>query len=424
MEAKAPGTQSVKDREMLYRLIVGQLRYDGYETVASNLFSAISSYPPTAPSSRLSHLVQLGMQAEGESTSNPEVTLPHIRGQGVMDLEFESDEVIAAPSVHKYELNYVTSHKGRTLVSTFSRDGKLVASGSADSTIKILDTERMTSCSSMGQQDLYPVLRTLYDHSEAVLALDFHPSVSVLASGSRDCTVKFFDYSKPATKRSYRALREVAGVRSLVFHPSGDFMLVGTEQCTLRLYDVNTFQCFVSSDSRDQHGGAITSVHYSADGRAYTTGSKDGTIKIWDGISNRCVNTLKEAHGKEPVCSVRFSKNTKYILSAGKDSNAVLWELSTGRPLNTYQPPKQGNLQHRTNAVFNHTEDYVLMADEKAPQPVLLCWESRTTQPSKSLFTGHQAPIRWVEHSPNTASFVTCGEDGKVRFFVNKEQYL
>ena len=67
---------------------------------------------------------------------------------------------------------------------------------------------------------------------QAVLALDFHPSVSVLASGSRDCTVKFFDYSKPAAKRSYRALREVAGVRSLVFHPSGDFMLVGTEQCT------------------------------------------------------------------------------------------------------------------------------------------------------------------------------------------------
>ena len=35
-----------------------------------------------------------------------------------------SSEVIAAPSVHKYELNYVTSHKGRTLVSTFSRDGE------------------------------------------------------------------------------------------------------------------------------------------------------------------------------------------------------------------------------------------------------------------------------------------------------------
>lgn len=35
----------------------------------------------------------------------------------------------------------------------------------------------------------------------------------------------------------------------------------------------------------------------------------------------------------------------------------------------------------------------VLMADEKAPQPVLLCWESRTTQPSKSLFTGIPSPV-------------------------------
>ena len=43
-----------------------QLRYDGYETAASSLAHTISSYPPTSPSSRLSHLVQLGLQTEGE----------------------------------------------------------------------------------------------------------------------------------------------------------------------------------------------------------------------------------------------------------------------------------------------------------------------------------------------------------------------
>ena len=43
-----------------------QLRYDGYESVASTLSNAISSYPPTAPSSRLSHLIQLGLKSEGE----------------------------------------------------------------------------------------------------------------------------------------------------------------------------------------------------------------------------------------------------------------------------------------------------------------------------------------------------------------------
>ena len=68
-----------------------------------------------------------------------------------------------------------------------------------------------------------------------MLALDFHPTVSVLASGSEDCTVKFFDYSKPSVKRSYRAITDVVGIRCINFHPSGDYMLVGTAHSTREL---------------------------------------------------------------------------------------------------------------------------------------------------------------------------------------------
>ena len=35
-------------------------------------------------------------------------------------------------------------------------------------------------------------------------------------------------------------------------------------------------------------------------------------------------------HSGESVSSVRFSKNSKYILSSGRDSKVMLWELSTG----------------------------------------------------------------------------------------------
>ena len=43
-----------------------QLHYDGYEAAASSLSGVVSSFPPTALSSRLSHLVQLGLKTEGE----------------------------------------------------------------------------------------------------------------------------------------------------------------------------------------------------------------------------------------------------------------------------------------------------------------------------------------------------------------------
>lgn len=70
---------------------------------------------------------------------------------------------------------------------------------------------------------------------QAVTTLDFHPTVSILASGSKDCTIKFFDYSKPSAKRAYRVLQEVAPVRCLYFHPSGEYVLVGTNQSTRKL---------------------------------------------------------------------------------------------------------------------------------------------------------------------------------------------
>ncbi len=47
-------------------VLCSQLRYDGYVTAAQSVSHTIASYPPTSPSSRLSHLVQLGLKVEGE----------------------------------------------------------------------------------------------------------------------------------------------------------------------------------------------------------------------------------------------------------------------------------------------------------------------------------------------------------------------
>ena len=94
---------------------------------------------------------------------------------------------------------------------------------------------RLTSCD---PNTLRPCRCKIPDTVQGVVALDFHPTVSVLASGSRDCMVKFFDYSKPSAKRSYCSIPEVATARCLVFYPSGEYMLVGTEQST-RMYQTS-----------------------------------------------------------------------------------------------------------------------------------------------------------------------------------------
>ena len=101
---------------------------------------------------------------------------------------------VTAPEPAIYETAYVTSHKGACRSGAFSADGTLVATGSVDASIKVLDVDRMLAKSGKDQptrqqqsdQDPgHPVIRTLYDHFEEVTCLKFHPKQNVLASGTR-----------------------------------------------------------------------------------------------------------------------------------------------------------------------------------------------------------------------------------------------
>jgi cleavage stimulation factor subunit 1 len=61
------------------------------------------------------------------------------------------------------------------------------------------------------------------------------------------------------------------------------------------------------------------------------SGSVDGSIKIWDAVSNRCIATFLQAHDGDEVCSVTFSRNGKYVLSSGKVGFKYKYKLKNRR---------------------------------------------------------------------------------------------
>lgn len=341
------------------------------------------------------------------------------------DLEFESEGYSLVPEPSSYETAYVTSHKHGCRAGAFSFDGQLVATGSVDASIKILDVDRMLAKSAPEEnepgreQQGHPVIRTLYDHTDEVAYLEFHPKEQILASGSRDGTVKLFDISKASVKKAHKILTDSEPVRCLSFHPSGDYMIVGTEHNVVRVYDVNTAQCFASAIPGQQHKSAITCCKYALTAKLFATGSNDGSIKLWDGTSGRCINVFPDAHDGAEVCSVVFSKNGKYLLSSGKDSLVKLWELSTSRCLIAYTGAgTTGKQEHSTQAVFNHSEDYVLFPDEATTS--LCSWNSRNASRLKLMSLGHNGPVRYIIHSPTHPAFLTCSDDYRARFWFRR----
>ncbi|GBG93494.1 hypothetical protein CBR_g71889, partial [Chara braunii] len=75
-------------------------------------------------------------------------------------------------------------------------DGRLVATGSADTSIKILEVEKMKTVVDAGPSapetatQIRPVLRIFYDHLQPINDVDFHPHAPLLISGAKDRTIK------------------------------------------------------------------------------------------------------------------------------------------------------------------------------------------------------------------------------------------
>ncbi|KAF2978302.1 hypothetical protein EK904_004332 [Melospiza melodia maxima] len=77
-----------------------------------------------------------------------------------------------------------------------------------------------------------------------------------------------------------------------------------------------------------------------------------------------------------------------------------------------------GRQVHRTQAVFNHTEDYVLLPDERTIS--LCCWDSRTAERRNLLSLGHNSIVRCIVHSPTNPGFMTCSDDYRARFWYRR----
>jgi hypothetical protein len=77
-----------------------------------------------------------------------------------------------------------------------------------------------------------------------------------------------------------------------------------------------------------------------------------------------------------------------------------------------------GKQEHITQAVFNHTEDFVLYPDEVTTS--LCAWNSRNASRLHLTSLGHNGPVRHIVHSPTAPAFLTCSDDFRARFWVRR----
>lgn len=259
----------------------------------------------------------------------------------------------------------LTGHTAAVETVTYSKDGKYLATGSWDNTVRLytIDTNG------------YPkFLRTIPGHFAAVTAIAFNFQNTLIATGSKDFTVRVYDLVKGNLVYAARDNKET--ISSLSFDPEGKFLFSSSYDGTIRAYDAVVFEnnrtekainygtrindivlssakgSFIVASNKTSfeqingnkqvmrtfngHTAGVNSLDISPNKKMIASGSDDKLIILWDVATAKEIKRLK-GHGWK-VTSVQFSNDGKYLLSTCNNGEIKLWNIEEGKCMTNIQP--------------------------------------------------------------------------------------
>jgi len=311
----------------------------------------------------------------------------------------------------------LAGHSNEVFSVAFSPDGKLLATTSADQTVRLWDVARRQ-----------PLGEPLKGHSSSVKSAAFSADGRMLASSGSDGTVLLWDVAARVPLGAH-----LSSVLSVAFSPDGKLVASAGDDSMVRFWDVGKRQA--RGEALKGHSGSIWGIAFSPDGKTLASAGADETVRLWDVAGQRQLGepmkvssqaSLRQSgarltlaffgvriigHVFDAVYSVAFSPNGRMLASGDKNGMIQFWDVAGRRPLGE---PLRGPKGAVNGIAF--TPDGGILASAGGDGTLRL-WNVASRQPLGDLVKGQTGGVMSVAFSPDGKLLASAGGDGTVRLW-------
>ena len=218
----------------------------------------------------------------------------------------------------------------------FSPDGRTLAAGYQDQTIRIWDLPRRGGWPSVASGERLSVGRllellarpverftTLRGHRMPPFGLAFSPDGRTLASGSLDNTIMLWDAATGVCKETLKG--HSGAIDCLGFSPDGSLLAAGGTEKSVKVWGVAGRE----REVLDAHPGGAEAVVFLPGGKVLASSGRENLIKLWDVETGRLIRTLS-GHEDHVRGLAVVPLRTATLASSSRDGTVRLWDLDSG----------------------------------------------------------------------------------------------